>query len=92
MAERLFIGAAEVAHLLGIASATSFLARRRDLEQRLGLPAPAPWQRRPLLWRRDSVETWAAGMGEVPAAALQLVADQPDAARRVVMLHQARTA
>lgn len=91
-APRHFIGAAEVAHLLGIASGTAFLARRADLQGRLGFPAPAPWQKRPLLWRRDSVETWVAGMGEVPSAALDLVPDQADAARRVVMLHQARTA
>lgn len=91
-APRLFVSAAEVAHLLGISSATAFLARRSDLEGRLGFPSPVPWQRRPLLWRRESVERWVDGLGEVPSAALQLVPDQADAARRVVMLHMARTA
>ena len=92
MAERVFVPARDVAQMMGLHSPSAFLTRRVDLEGRLGFPAPAPWSKRPLLWRRDSVQRWIDGMGEVPSAALELVPDQADAARRVVMLHQARTA
>lgn len=88
---RAFISAAEVAHLMGFTSGPALLTRRTALE-RMGFPSPAPWRRRPLMWRRDSVVRWIEAMGEVPAAGLALLPDQADAASRVVMLHQARTA
>ena len=88
---RAFISAAEVAHLMGFTSGPAFLCRRAAL-QRMGFPSPAPWRKRPLMWRRDSVVRWIEAMGEVASAALDLLPDQADAASRVVMLHQARTA
>ena len=91
-APRTFIGAAEVAHMMGLTSASAFLTRRAVLEATRGFPSPVPWSKRPLMWRRDSVQRWVDALGEVPSAALELLPDQADAARRVVMLHQARTA
>jgi hypothetical protein len=86
-----FVAAGDVAQMLGLTSASSFLGRRARLEDTLGFPAPVPWSRRPMMWRRESVQRWVDALGEVPSAALKLVPDQADAARRVVMLQQART-
>ena len=88
----IFVNASDVAQMLGLTSASSFLGRRAHLEETLGFPTPVPWSKRPMMWRRESVQRWVDALGEVPAAALDLVPDQPDAARRVVMIHQARTA
>lgn len=87
----IFVAAGDVAQMLGLTSASSFLGRRARLEETLGFPTPVPWSKRPMMWRRESVQRWIDALGEVPAAALDLISDQPDAARRVVMLHQART-
>jgi hypothetical protein len=54
---RMFLNSAEVAQLLELPSANSFLARRDDLEQ-LGFPPPCPWSARPLKWRADLVHSW----------------------------------
>lgn len=92
MAERTFVTAGDVAHMMGLTSASAFLTRRAALEATRGFPSPVPWSKRPMMWRRDSVQRWVDGMGEVPSAALDLLPDRADAARQVVMLHQARTA
>lgn len=91
-APRTFVTAGDVAHMMGLTSASAFLTRRAALEATRGFPSPVPWSKRPMMWRRDSVQRWVDALGEVPSAALELLPDQADAARRVVMLHQARTA
>lgn len=91
-APRTFVTAGDVAHMMGLTSASAFLTRRAVLEATRGFPSPVPWSKRPMMWRRDSVQRWVDGMGEVPSAALELFPDRADAARQVVMLHQARTA
>lgn len=57
MMGRMFLNSAQVAELLDLPSAASFLARRDELEQ-LGFPPPCPWSARPLKWRADLVRTW----------------------------------
>lgn len=57
-----FITAAQVALLLDLPTAQSFLRQREDLEHR-GFPLPCPWSLRPLKWRRDVVEAWIGGQG-----------------------------
>lgn len=57
-----FITAAQVAQLLELANAWSFLRQRTDLENR-GFPLPCPWSSRPLKWRRELVEGWIAVQG-----------------------------
>ena len=55
MSTRPMITSGEVAHMLGLQGAWSFLHRRPELEAS-GFPAPMPWSKRPLLWRRTDVE------------------------------------
>lgn len=62
MMARTFISTAEVADLLGV-SAQGFLRNRARLEDELGFPEAMPHRRRPLIWRRDQVETWIDGQG-----------------------------
>jgi hypothetical protein len=59
---RMFLNSAEVAQLLDLPSANSFLAKRSDLEK-LGFPLPCSWSARPMKWRRELVEGWIAAQG-----------------------------
>jgi hypothetical protein len=57
-----FITSAQVAQLLDLPSANSFLAKRDELEE-LGFPLPVAWSSRPMKWRSDLVEGWIARQG-----------------------------
>ena len=57
-----FITSAQVAQLLDLPSASSFLARRDELED-IGFPLPVAWSARPLKWRADLVQGWIARQG-----------------------------
>jgi hypothetical protein len=69
-----FINSAQVAQLLDLPSANSFLAKRDELEE-LGFPAPCPWSSRPLKWRADLVQSWieAVTRRRMPGQRPQLV-------------------
>lgn len=57
-----FITSAQVAQLLDLPGATSFLARRPQLEE-MGFPLPCPWSARPMKWRSDLVQGWINAQG-----------------------------
>jgi hypothetical protein len=59
----MFIGSAQVAHLLDLPSPESFLARRDQLEA-LGFPLPVAWSARPLKGRSDLVLSWRDRQGQ----------------------------
>lgn len=67
---RLFITADEVAALLELDNASSFLRARQRLEDETGFPTPMPLPLRPLKWRREAVEAWRAAQGLAPAQRL----------------------
>lgn len=69
-----FITAAQVAQLLELANAQSFLRQRDDLEI-CGFPLPCRWSSRPLKWRRDVVQAWieAQGLPRAVAQPLRLI-------------------
>lgn len=50
----------EVATILGMASGPAFLRRRAVLEADHGFPLPGAQSLRPMVWRREQVEYWAA--------------------------------
>lgn len=58
MTPPVFIDAAAVAQLLDLPSGPALLARRRNLQDRHGFPAPVGFSSRPLKWRRDLVLAW----------------------------------
>ena len=62
MTAPMFITAADVAQLLELASANSFLDRRAVLEER-GFPLPCSWISRPMKWRRELVAAWIETQG-----------------------------
>ncbi|MFN3953243.1 MAG: helix-turn-helix transcriptional regulator [Pararhodobacter sp.] len=66
--ETAFITAPLVARLLGLPSAASLLARRRQMERIDDFPRPMPHSRRPLLWRASEVRAWIKAQGR-PASA-----------------------
>jgi hypothetical protein len=83
----MFITSAEVAQLLDLPSANSFLARRADLEEK-GFPLPCPWSARPMRWRADLVQAWIACQGHPRSVGQRprIVADNPH------YMHRAATA
>lgn len=58
-----FITATTVATITGFASDKAFLRARDRLEREDGFPPPMPTCQRPLIWRRDAIEAWAAEQG-----------------------------
>lgn len=58
----MFITSAQVAQLLELPNANSFLARRADLEER-GFPLPCSWIARPMKWRCELVAAWIQTQG-----------------------------
>jgi predicted DNA-binding transcriptional regulator AlpA len=85
--ERLFISAAEVAAMMEFTGPAGFLTRRARLEA-IGFPPPVPFVTRPLKWRRAAVQAWLDGARFAPDTAPAT----PDAARKVVLLAEARRA
>jgi hypothetical protein len=71
MTDKLFITAEEIAGLLCLPSAASFLNRRARLEEEDLFPLPMPHSRRPLLWKADEVYAWieVRGMPALPGPA-----------------------
>ncbi|MGS4947401.1 helix-turn-helix transcriptional regulator [Meridianimarinicoccus sp. RP-17] len=59
-----FITAHTVAQLIGLPSGAAFLRNRDRLEEDLSFPQPMPVARRPMVWRRDEVQAWAARQGK----------------------------
>ena len=59
----IFLTAEELAPLIGLPCAGSFLRRRAMMERDQHFPLPLPHCRRPLLWRRDQVQAWLARQG-----------------------------
>lgn len=62
-----FIGASEVAQIIGHSSAAAFLNARDRLERYHEFPMPMPTCLRPLKWRREAVVGWIAAQGISPA-------------------------
>ena len=60
----LFIDAADIAELLGLADRAAFLRRYPSLYRDHGFPDPMPHSRRPLRWRRDQVLAWIDEHGQ----------------------------
>lgn len=58
-----FATAEAIAPLIGFDTAAAFLAARARLERDHGFPLPMPTCLRPLKWRLDEVEAWAAMQG-----------------------------
>ncbi len=85
-----FIRAGQVAAMLEI-SVARFRKRRATLEADYGFPRAMPFGN-PQKWRRSSVQQWIDAAEHLP---VPTPAGPPDAnataARRVVMLRQART-
>ena len=87
---RLFLTAAEVAPLIGYASANAFLCARERLEEGEGFPPPI-LQRAvvPFRWRRDEVIAWA-NRPPAPVEGVPRMAAADLAADRAVMMRMAR--
>ena len=92
MSKRSMITSGDVAHMLGLQSAWSFLHRRPELEAS-GFPAPMPWSKRPLLWKRSEVDFWIEHASEI-AAGIQEAKEGSGGleAENVVMMAKARVA
>lgn len=88
----LFVDAANVAALLEMPSGPAFLARHAALTRDHGFPAPLPWTRSPLKWRRADVIAWRDNLYAAPDLEAALGPARGDAARRVLLLQAARTA
>ena len=67
-----FITADAVAAMIGFTAATAFLRHRPRLLAEHGFPQPMPTSQRPLRWRRDEVEAWAARQGTAQATPVVL--------------------
>lgn len=57
MSERAIITAAEIARMMGLQSAWSFLNKRKALEAK-GFPKRVSWSQNPFMWRRSEVKFW----------------------------------
>ncbi len=80
----LFITATQLANMLGLDRAATFLRRRATLERETLFPAPMPTTARPLRWRRDEVMAWIERHGR-PVAPPPVIAGD-----NVVLLDMAR--
>lgn len=87
---RLFLTAAEVAPLIGYASASTFLNARERLEEDEGFPTPI-LQRAvvPLRWRRDELVAWLNRL-PAPVEGVPGMVAADLAADRAVMMRMAR--
>lgn len=88
---RTFITAGDVAEILEYPTPDAFLRRRAELEELHDFPPPAPLQARPLKWRRDAVEHWAARQGYAPDDTTERTLARGLASGRVSLLSAART-
>lgn len=51
-----WIGVRDLEVMFGLSAGR--LAERRAEWEAQGFPAPLPWRKKPLTWRRDAVERW----------------------------------
>lgn len=87
MTERKFLTAGEIAGIMGLQSAESFLARRCKLEP-LGFPKPVSWCQRPMRWRATAVHEWIEASEALEAAR----GNEGFDAENVVMMMKAQVA
>lgn len=90
MTAPLFMDAGEVAAALEMPDRAAFLRARDRLVAEHGFPAPVPWTRTPLKWRRADVIAWRDALYTAPDLSPATGPARGDAARRVVMLQNAR--
>lgn len=89
-----FLTTAQVATLIGFATADAFLRHRPRLETDTLFPPPLPTSRRPLRWRHDAVQAWLdrQGLPTPPATAPEATAAPPQPRFAPRLIDLARTA
>jgi predicted DNA-binding transcriptional regulator AlpA len=92
MTRRAIITSGDIAEMLGLQSAWSFLNKRKELEAS-GFPQRVSWSKNPFLWKRAEVEFWIEHEREIVA---ELEAAKAAGAtydtENVVMMAKARVA
>lgn len=90
MTDPIFIGADQVASILGLPDVNAFLRRRVELEDRHGFPLSLPYHRRPLKYRREDVVAWLAEQGRPRNKARDDIPAELLTSGKVALLAEAR--